>query len=82
LVVAEVGRSILLFRDAGITVLLVEQNASLALSLCDRGYLMETGRIVLSGTGAELRRDPKVAASYLGGARGRAPGPKALASPT
>jgi branched-chain amino acid transport system ATP-binding protein len=82
LVVAEVGRSILLFRDAGITVLLVEQNASLALSLCDRGYLMETGRIVLSGTGAELKRDPKVAASYLGGARGRAPGSKALASPT
>jgi branched-chain amino acid transport system ATP-binding protein len=56
------------FRAKGVTVLLVEQNAALALSLADRGYVMERGRITLENTAASLRRDPKVIASYLGGA--------------
>jgi len=54
-------------RGQGITVLLIEQNANRALELADRAYVLELGRVVLDGTAAELRRDPKVAASYLGG---------------
>ncbi len=50
----------------GITVLLVEQNAYAALSIADRGYALETGRIVLSGTGRELLDSPKVREAYLG----------------
>jgi branched-chain amino acid transport system ATP-binding protein len=50
----------------GITVLLVEQNAYAALAIADRGYVMETGRIALSGTGRALLDDSKVRAAYLG----------------
>ena len=54
-------------RDAGTTVLLVEQNAYAALDLCDHAYLVEAGRIVRSGAGRELMADPHVRAAYLGG---------------
>ncbi|MFC7477328.1 ABC transporter ATP-binding protein [Dankookia sp. GCM10030260] len=54
-------------RAAGTTVLMVEQNAMAALQLSDRGYLLETGRVVRSGTGAELLASPEVRAAYLGG---------------
>jgi branched-chain amino acid transport system ATP-binding protein len=54
-------------RGQGITVLLIEQNANRALELADRGYVLELGRIVLTGAAAQLRQDPKVIASYLGG---------------
>jgi branched-chain amino acid transport system ATP-binding protein len=54
-------------RDAGTTVLLVEQNAFAALELCDHAYLIETGRIVLEGTGEALIADPHVRDAYLGG---------------
>jgi branched-chain amino acid transport system ATP-binding protein len=70
--VEEVMKAVTLFRDAGVTVLLVEQNANLALRLADRGYVMETGRIVLAGTGAELLASEHVRASYLGGRRSAA----------
>jgi len=50
----------------GVTVLLVEQNASRALALADRGYVMESGEITMSGAGRELLSDPKVRAAYLG----------------
>ncbi|WP_327069675.1 ABC transporter ATP-binding protein [Kitasatospora sp. NBC_01250] len=53
-------------KAAGTTILLVEQNAQAALSLSDHGYVMQTGRIVLTGTGAELLRDESVRKSYLG----------------
>jgi branched-chain amino acid transport system ATP-binding protein len=53
-------------RDAGITVLLVEQNARRALEVADRAYVIETGRVVLSGTGRELRDHPLVREAYLG----------------
>jgi branched-chain amino acid transport system ATP-binding protein len=66
LLVEDVMRSIRLFRDAGITILLVEQNAHLALRLADRGYVMETGAVVMSGSGAELLANEDVRASYLG----------------
>lgn len=52
--------------DEGVTVLLVEQNASQALGLADRGYVLETGEIVLQGTGRELLADDRVRAAYLG----------------
>ncbi|MBO9345163.1 MAG: ABC transporter ATP-binding protein [Chloroflexi bacterium] len=50
----------------GITILLVEQNARMALSIAHRGYVLETGRIVLSGPGPQLAGDPMVKAAYLG----------------
>ncbi|MBH1963293.1 MAG: ABC transporter ATP-binding protein [Comamonadaceae bacterium] len=50
----------------GVTILLVEQNASRALALADRGYVMESGLINMSGAGKELLSDPKVRAAYLG----------------
>lgn len=52
---------------SGITILLVEQNAQAALSIADRGYVLETGRIVTSGTGAELLKSPDIKKAYLGG---------------
>ena len=67
LVVEEVARAVLALRETGVTILLVEQNAQLALAMCDRGYVLENGRVILSDRGATLRRDPKVIASYLGG---------------
>ncbi|HCT98172.1 ATP-binding cassette domain-containing protein [Carnobacterium sp. PL24RED07] len=53
---------------AGTTVLLIEQNAKQALSISDRAYVMETGKILLSGTGDELLTSEKVQEAYLGGA--------------
>lgn len=50
----------------GVTVLLVEQNAKMALAIADRGYVLETGRVVLSGTGAELLENEAVKTAYLG----------------
>ena len=51
----------------GTTILLVEQNAQMALSVADRGYVLETGKIVTSGTGAQLLEDEAVKKAYLGG---------------
>jgi branched-chain amino acid transport system ATP-binding protein len=53
-------------KDAGTTLLLVEQNARAALRLADRGYVIETGRIILQGPAAELQEDPEVQRAYLG----------------
>ena len=52
---------------AGTTILLVEQNAQMALSVADRAYVLETGHITLSGTGAELAESDQVKKAYLGG---------------
>lgn len=54
-------------RDHGITVLLVEQNANLALEISRYGYVLETGRIILHGSSASLRENPQVRSAYLGG---------------
>ena len=51
----------------GTTILLVEQNAQAALSIADRGYVLETGKIVTSGTGTELLASPEIKKAYLGG---------------
>ncbi len=64
--VDEVMRSIRLFRESGVTIFLVEQNANLALRLADRAYVMETGQITMTGSGAQLLADERVRASYLG----------------
>jgi len=53
-------------RDFGKTILLIEQNANMALAIADRGYVMETGNIILSGTAKELANNPSVASAYLG----------------
>jgi branched-chain amino acid transport system ATP-binding protein len=54
-------------REAGLTILLVEQNANLALEISHFGYVLETGKVVLQGSSAELRQNPKVKNAYLGG---------------
>ena len=55
-------------REHGVSVLLVEQNARMALGIASRAYVMETGRVVLSGASGELAESPHVKAAYLGGA--------------
>ncbi len=50
----------------GVTVFLIEQNANAALKIADRAYLLETGRIVLEGSGTELLNNPKIKQAYLG----------------
>lgn len=63
----ELFRTLKRLNEEGMTLLLVEQNASLALRLAHRGYVLDTGRIVASGTGAELLGNPDVKKAYLGG---------------
>jgi branched-chain amino acid transport system ATP-binding protein len=53
--------------ERGLAVLLIEQNARLALDLCEHAYVLEAGRVALHGPAAELARDQRVAAAYLGG---------------
>jgi branched-chain amino acid transport system ATP-binding protein len=50
-----------------LTILLVEQNANLALEISHSGYVLETGKVVLSGDSAALRQDPQIRRAYLGG---------------
>lgn len=53
--------------DQGVSILLVEQNAQMALSIADRGYVLETGRVILEGDAHELMENPQVIEAYLGG---------------
>jgi branched-chain amino acid transport system ATP-binding protein len=53
--------------EQGTTILLVEQNAKVALKLADYGYVLETGNIVIEGDGATLRQDESIVKAYLGG---------------
>jgi branched-chain amino acid transport system ATP-binding protein len=66
ILVEDIFRTIREINQEGTTVLLVEQNALMALSVAHRGYVMETGRIALAGTAHELRENPQVKAAYLG----------------
>ncbi|MFB7382571.1 ABC transporter ATP-binding protein [Kitasatospora purpeofusca] len=66
LMMQKIMATIVELRADGTTILLVEQNAQAALSLSDRGYVMETGSIVLQGTGADLLHDESVRKAYLG----------------
>ena len=65
-VVSQVFATIRRLHGEGLTILLVEQNLKKALSVADRGYVVETGKIALQGTSAELQADPAVRAAYLG----------------
>ncbi len=66
LIIVDIFKSIRALRDAGLTILLVEQMANQALAVADRAYVLETGRIILEGTGAQLLKDPAVREAYLG----------------
>jgi branched-chain amino acid transport system ATP-binding protein len=66
ILVDQILAAIVALKASGITVLLVEQNATAALEIADRGYVLETGRIASTGAAAALLSDPKVKAAYLG----------------
>ncbi len=67
ILVEEIFNIIRDLHDTGTTILLVEQNAQMALSIADRAYVLESGRITLSGTGTELIKSEQVQQAYLGG---------------
>ena len=67
LIVAQIFEIIKEVNRQGVTILLVEQNARMALRVAHRAYVVETGKITLSGKGSDLLNDPRIAASYLGG---------------
>ncbi|MGL0865517.1 ABC transporter ATP-binding protein [Faecalibacterium duncaniae] len=67
LLVQEIFDIIRDIHKAGMTILLVEQNAQMALSVADRAYVLETGHVVMDGTGAELLTNERVRSAYLGG---------------
>ena len=64
--VQELFRTIRLLNQRGLTVILVEQNVAVSLKLADRAYVLENGRIVMTGTGAELLNDDRIRQAYLG----------------
>ena len=68
ILVETVFNTVLRIRDEGVTVFLVEQNASMALSLADRGYVLQTGKVVLTDTAKNLLTNDLVRQAYLGGA--------------
>jgi branched-chain amino acid transport system ATP-binding protein len=65
-IVEEVERILARIKAMGTTIILVEQNAAMALRLADRAYVLEAGEVVLHGTGQELKNDPQVSKAYLG----------------
>ncbi|MBO1904270.1 ABC transporter ATP-binding protein [Microvirga sp. 3-52] len=71
-IIQEIFDIIVSLRRSGITILLVEQMANMALAIADRAYVLETGNVTLSGTGQQLLHDPKVRAAYLGISHGTA----------
>ncbi len=66
IIIEEIFRLILRIKDSGKTVLLIEQNAAMALQVADRGYVLERGNITIEGTGKELLTDERVRKAYLG----------------
>jgi branched-chain amino acid transport system ATP-binding protein len=66
LVIKEIFSIVSMLRDEGATVLLVEQNAKAALRLADRGYVLETGKVILEGSANELLENDDVKCAYLG----------------
>jgi branched-chain amino acid transport system ATP-binding protein len=67
MIVGQIMARVVELRDRGCTILLVEQNARVALGIADRAYILETGRISLHGTAKDLLADPAVQDAYLGG---------------
>ena len=66
IIVEDIFGLILKIRDTGKTILLIEQNASMALSIADRAYVLETGKITMEGKGSDLLNDENVKKVYLG----------------
>ena len=66
LIVADIFKIIREIKDAGTTVLVVEQNAKQALKIADYGYVLETGKVIIHGPGQDLLEDPKIVEAYLG----------------
>jgi branched-chain amino acid transport system ATP-binding protein len=66
LMVAQVMEVITSVNQAGASVLLIEQNARAALKVAHRGYVLDSGRVTLEGSAADLQKDPQVVAAYLG----------------
>jgi branched-chain amino acid transport system ATP-binding protein len=67
LLMYDMFRTLKQLNDAGLTIIVVEQNARLALQVADRGYVLDTGEIVAEGTGKALLRHPEIKEAYLGG---------------
>ncbi|MNF15028.1 High-affinity branched-chain amino acid transport ATP-binding protein LivF [compost metagenome] len=67
MVVKQIFDLLVQIRSEGTSILLVEQNARAALRVADHAYVMEAGRVTLSGSAADLAADPRVRAAYLGG---------------
>ena len=67
IIVEEIFELLENIKKTGKTILLIEQNASMALSIADRGYVLSLGEVILTGTGKELLSDPMVVSAYLGG---------------
>ncbi len=67
LLVQSLFRTLDEINKSGVTMLLVEQNAHLALKYANRGYVLETGNVIAGGPAAELEQDPRVKQAYLGG---------------
>jgi branched-chain amino acid transport system ATP-binding protein len=65
-VIREIMARLARLRDEGLTILLVEQNARAALAIADRSYVLETGRVVATGSGYAFLDDPAIARAYLG----------------
>lgn len=66
-IVEQILETISSINKSGVTVLLVEQNAAMALAISDRGYVLETGQVILEGTASELAGNDLVRQAYLGG---------------
>ena len=66
LIVREIFRIIATLREQGVSILLIEQNARAALQIADRGYVLETGEVALSGSAEELSASPRIVETYLG----------------
>jgi len=66
MIIADVGKVLRELNQAGLTILLVEQNAQMALKLANRGYVLEIGKIILEGDTGSLRGDERVKKAYLG----------------
>ena len=62
----KIGEALQVLRQRGFTILLVEQNAKMALAISDRAYVLETGNISIEGNAADLLNDPRVKKAYLG----------------
>ena len=67
LIIRDITEIIKTLHDDGVTILLVEQNAKMALGLADYGYVLDTGSIVIEGNASDLRKDEKVIKAYMGG---------------